>query len=164
MIKMYPTPVVSDHLHNQSESIENWQKRAKEKKKQGINLHFALRHHVQMYPTPTPACEEGGEQSSRVEMTDNGGFILRKKNKPEMTFGAKLSDAMIFLEKMYPTPMARDHKDINFNTTWKLGNKSQNTMARQVLKDNKPGGKLNPNFVEFLMGYPLNWTKTEPTE
>ena len=26
------------------------------------------------------------------------------------------------------------------------------------------GGKLNPNFVEFLMGYPMNWTKIEPTE
>jgi hypothetical protein len=67
---MYPTPVVSDHLYNQSENIENWKKRAKEKKKQGINLHFALRHHVQMYPTPTRAgCEEGGEQSNRVKQT-----------------------------------------------------------------------------------------------
>jgi hypothetical protein len=44
------------------------------------------------------------------------------------------------------------------------GNKSQNTMARQVLKDNKPGGKLNPNFVEFLMGYPMNWTKIDQAE
>jgi hypothetical protein len=157
---MYPTPVVSDHLHNQSESIENWTKRSKEKKKQGINLHFALRHHVQMYPTPTQdsasertkkysqggmplpmevkmfptptaGCVEGGEQSSRVEMTEKGGFILRKKNKPENTFGAKLSDAMLYLEKKEQT---------------------------------KLGGKLNPNFVEFLMGYPTNWTKIDPTE
>ena len=75
---LLPTPVVSDHLHNQSESIENWKKRAKEKKKKGINLHFALRHYVQ--------------------------------------------------------------------------------------KNNKPGGKLNPNFVEFLMGFPMNWTKIEQTE
>jgi DNA-cytosine methyltransferase len=163
MIKMYPTPVVSDHLHNQSESIENWQKRAKEKKKQGINLHFALRHHVQMYPTPTPACEEGGEQSSRVEMTDNGGFILRKKNKPEMTFGAKLSDAMLYLEKqLYNTPTTNDAKNLTFpksqtNRTSIVGNLIQ---QEQV----KPGGKLNPNFVEFLMGYPMNWTKIDPTE
>ena len=119
---------------------------------------------VNMYPTPTAGCIEGGEQSSRIEMTESGGFILRKKNKPEMTFGAKLSDAMIYLEKMYPTPLARDHKDIGFNNTWKLGTKSQNSMARQVLKDNKPGGKLNPEFVEFLMGYPMNWTKIDPTE
>jgi hypothetical protein len=190
---LLPTPVVSDHLHNQSESIENWTKRSKEKKKQGINLHFALRHHVQMYPTPTQdsasertkkysqggmplpmavkmfptptaGCVEGGEQSSRVEMTESGGFILRKKNKPENTFGAKLSDAMLYLEKMYPTPVARDHKDAGYNITWKESRDQKSSLPRQVLKDNKPGGKLNPNFVEFLMGYPMNWTKIDPTE
>ena len=32
------------------------------------------------------------------------------------------------------------------------------------MKEGKPGGKLNPEFVEFLMGYPMNWTKIEPTE
>ena len=63
-------------------------------------------------------------------MTENGSFVLRKKNKPNMTFGAKLSDAMIYLEK----------------------------------KKEQPGGKLNPNFVEFLMGYPQQWTKIEPIE
>jgi len=52
-----------------------------------------------MYPTPTPTCEEGGEQSNRVERTKSGGFILRKKNKPKMTYGAKLSDAMLYLNK-----------------------------------------------------------------
>jgi len=81
-----------------------------------------------LYPTPTAGCVEGGEQSSRVERTVKGGFILRKKNKPEMTFGAKLSDAMLYLEKP------------------------------------KVGGKLNPNFVEFLMAYPTDWTKIDKTE
>jgi DNA (cytosine-5)-methyltransferase 1 len=146
---MYPTP-----------TQDSASERTKKYSQGGMPLPMA----VKMFPTPTAGCVEGGEQSSRVEMTEKGGFILRKKNKPENTFGAKLSDAMLYLEKMYPTPMARDHKDINFNTTWKLGNKSQNTMARQVLKHNKPGGKLNPNFVEFLMGYPTNWTKIDPTE
>ena len=64
-----------------------------------------------MYPTPTPACEEGGEQSHRVERTKSGGFILRKKNKTNQTYGAKLSDAMLYLErkKMYPTPVTKDN-------------------------------------------------------
>ncbi len=54
----------------------------------------------------------GGEQSDRVEKTNKGGYILRKKNKPHMTYGAKLSDAILFEEKqkMWPTPMARDWK------------------------------------------------------
>jgi hypothetical protein len=101
----------------------------------------------EMYPTPRAS----------AAMVENMETIA-KKNK----YNSKLEEKIAM--EMYPTPMARDHKDINFNTTWKLGNKSQNTMARQVLKHNKPGGKLNPNFVEFLMGFPMNWTKIDPTE
>ena len=154
---MYPTPTSQDHSRNTVPPSIG--------KTRGMDLSMrVVADQMRMYPTPTVGCEEGGEQSERVEQTKSGGFILRKKNNPNKTFGAKLSDAMIYLEKMYPTPMARDHKDINFNNTWKLGNKAQPTMARKVLKDNKPGGKLNPNFVEFLMGYPMNWTKIEPTE
>lgn len=52
-----------------------------------------------MYPTPTVACVEGGEQSDRVEETQSGGYILRKLNKPNMTYGAKLSDAILYEEK-----------------------------------------------------------------
>jgi hypothetical protein len=117
-----------------------------------------------MYPTPTVGCEEGGEQSSRVEQTKSGGFILRKKNNPQMTFGAKLSDAMIYLEKnkIYNTPTTNDAKNLTFpqsqkNRTSVIGNMIQQQKI-------KPGGKLNPNFVEFLMGYPMNWTKIDPTE
>jgi site-specific DNA-cytosine methylase len=62
-VKMYPTPQRSDHLANQSETLKAWKKRATEKKKQGINLQFALRHAVQMYPTPTVDCEEGGRDA-----------------------------------------------------------------------------------------------------
>ena len=119
---------------------------------------------MMMYPTPTAGCVEGGEQSNRVELTKNGGFILRKKNKPNSTFGAKLSDAMLYLNKLYPTPTARDHKDMGYQPTWKPCRSQKNILPRQILKNNKPGGKLNPEFVEFLMGYPLNWTKIERTE
>ena len=190
---------------------------------------------IKQYPTPTVGCEEGGEQSNRVELTPNGSFILRKKNKPDSTFGAKLSDAMLFLEKqkmyptpttqeiehpdmkltknnrrmtndgknshslnladtvrMYPTPKARDYKDTGKNTDYKkLSEKGKltgrvmmqhqyptptNSEHKYRLKGNsqaskcleaqarRAGGKLNPNFVEFLMGFPMNWTKVELEE
>jgi hypothetical protein len=93
-----------------------------------------------------------------------GGFILRKKNNPQMTFGAKLSDAMIYLEKnkIYNTPTTNDAKNLTFPQSQKNRNSIiGNTIQQQKIK---PGGKLNPNFVEFLMGYPINWTKIEPTE
>jgi hypothetical protein len=116
IVNMYPTP-----------TQDSASERTKKYSQGGMPLPMA----VKMFPTPTAGCVEGGEQSSRVEMTESGGFILRKKNKPENTFGAKLSDAMLYLEKK---------------------------------KQTKLGGKLNPNFVEFLMGYPTNWTKIDPTE
>jgi hypothetical protein len=113
-----------------------------------------------MFPTPTASCQmDVVAPPETVQQNSKGWSVTRVGTGTK--FGAKLNDVVNKMEMMYPTPMARDHKDINFNTTWKLGNKSQNTMARQVLKDNKPGGKLNPNFVEFLMGYPMNWTKID---
>ena len=69
---------------------------------------------VKMWPTPTVGMVEGGEQSDRVEKTEKGSYILRKKNKPESTFGptptAKLSDAILFEEKkkLWPTPRANN--------------------------------------------------------
>jgi hypothetical protein len=152
---MYPTPKASGQ-----ENAESLIKRKGWKKASQHNLTAF----VQMYPTPTVGCEEGGEQSERVEQTKSGGFILRKKNNPQMTFGAKLSDAMIYLEKnkIYNTPTTNDAKNLTFpqsqkNRTSVIGNMIQQEKI-------KPGGKLNPNFVEFLMGYPMNWTKIEPTE
>jgi hypothetical protein len=77
-------------------------------------------------------------------------------------FGAKLNDVVNKIEKMYNTPTTNDAKNLTFpksqtNRTSIVGNLIQ---QEQI----KPGGKLNPNFVEFLMGYPMNWTKIDQTE
>jgi hypothetical protein len=148
-IQMYPTP-----------TQDSASERTKKYKQGGTPLTMA----VKMYPTPTAGCEEGGEQSNRVEQTKSGGFVLRKKNKPNMTFGAKLSDAMLYMEKMYSTPTASDYKDAAYNPITCKRQVTQQRLPIQVLKNNTHGGKLNPHFVEFLMGYPMNWTKVDPTE
>lgn len=152
--QMYPTPKASGQ-----ENAESLIKRKGWKKASQHNLTAF----VQMYPTPSASCQmDVVAPPETVQQNSKGWSVTRVGTGTK--FGAKLNDVVNKIEKMYPTPMARDHKDINFNNTWKLGNKAQPTMARKVLKDNKPGGKLNPNFVEFLMGYPMNWTKIEPTE
>ena len=71
--------------------------RTKKYKQGGTPLTMAVR----LLPTPTVGCEEGGEQSDRVEISKTGSFLLRKKNPnaKHKTFGAKLSDAMLYLEK-----------------------------------------------------------------
>ena len=103
----------------------------------------------------------GGEQSHMVERTKSGGFVSRRKGSG-ITYGSKLSDAMLYLEKMYPTPTAKGLQGRGISTDNE--NEEINRCQEVVLKNNKPGGKLNPTFVEFLMGFPMNWTKTEPTE
>ena len=71
----------------------------------GSNSRKALKKRTQIWPTQTVGCVEGGEQSDRVEMTKTGGYILRKLNKPNMTYGAKLSDAILFEEKKKDQPI-----------------------------------------------------------
>lgn len=139
MIKMYPTP-----------TQDSASERTKKYKQGGTPLPLA----VKMYPTPTASDIEGGAAKD-VQMKDGRFF---RENKKGEKWGVKLRDAM----EMMPTPTARDHKDMGYQPTWKPSR--DKSVPRTVLKDNKPGGKLNPTFVEMLMAYPMNWTKIEPTE
>jgi hypothetical protein len=208
--KMYPTPRASAAMN---ENLETVKKRVERRGKLGSKLEETIAtEQPMMYPTPTVVCEEGGEQSHMVERTKSGGFVSRRKGTG-VTYGAKLSDAMLYLEKekemyptpstrdykggsgtikekdgkyyrqsnttgtkygvrldalmeykekMYPTPAQRDYKDVTLSESYK--NRNSDSLPIKMMKKNKPGGKLNPTFVEFLMGFPMNWTKTEPTE
>jgi len=66
----------------------------------------------------------------------------------------RLTD-QILEPRLYPTPTTQDSKN--------NGNPSQ--MRRNTKPLNAViGGKLNPNFVEFLMGFPMDWTKIDQIE
>jgi hypothetical protein len=56
--------------------------------------------------------------------------------------------------QMIPTPTARDWKD-NGTSPAELSRNSK-TLATV------DGGKLNPTWVEWLMGWPLGWTDCAP--
>jgi DNA-cytosine methyltransferase len=95
------------------------------------------------------------------------------------------------LHMMYPTPAARDHKDSTVSKSHQnrnsdslpikmmkmygtpkaqdcrtaLTDRGKGNFGEQVHQENNAkehGGRLNPEFVEFLMGYPKHWTKVEP--
>ena len=99
------------------------------------------------YPTPTASDIEGGTAPD-VQMK-NGHFY--RENKKGERWGVKLRDAV-----MYPTPTNSEHK-------YRLKGNSQASNCLEA-KARKHGGKLNPEFVEFLMGYPMGWTEIEPKE
>jgi DNA (cytosine-5)-methyltransferase 1 len=122
----------------------------------GSNSRKALKKRQEMWPTQTVGCVDGGKQSNGVEKTESGGYILRKLNKPHMTYGAKLSDAILYKEKKrFPTPTSHNAKETNAPSE---ALRNEPSLAHHA------GGKLNPTWVEWLMGWPLGWTDLKPLE
>jgi hypothetical protein len=89
-------------------------------------------------------------------MTGGTGVAPSHKNgKHGWNTGAAVNDSLSEDPvRMWPTPTARDHKDSGDNTDYqKIKEKSK--LAGYA------GGSLNPQWVEWLMGYPAGWTELE---
>ena len=96
-----------------------------------------LADQVKMWPTPTA--------------TERSGI------NPKTGKGAGLSKTV----QMWPTPTTRDHKGGYLGGRMRNGKVSMDTLDVAVqYTDNqqKNGGQLNPQWVEWLMGYPEGWT------
>ena len=57
--------------------------------------------------------------------------------------------------RLWPTPVSRMHKDRGYPSEY---GRNEIPLAAQV------GGPLNPEWVEWLMGWPLGWTDLKPLE
>jgi hypothetical protein len=61
--------------------------------------------------------------------------------------------------RMWPTPTARDYKGGRKPETLEAkGRKPSNSLPDTLNSLNKTTGALNPEWVEWLMGYPIGWT------
>jgi hypothetical protein len=144
---MYPTPTQGMWKQDVNDNGE-YAKRVKEKGHQ-----IMLPTFVKLYPTPR-ACDMEGGVVKNVEVKDG---TFSRVNKNGVRFGVKLKDAV---HKMYGTPKAQDSRAA-------LTDRGKGNFGEQVHQEynaKQVGGRLNPNFVEFLMAYPQDWTKIEPTE
>jgi hypothetical protein len=114
---------------------------------------------------PTPSANQAGE----------GDFIhtLQTKSGEPAEVGQRAYNpktgkhSQITLNravKMWPTPNASDNRD--------RGNMSDPAIQRRIakgkqvglsmaVKEKKGGGTLNPTWVSWLMGYPLDWLELE---
>ena len=112
--------------------------------------------------TPTA---KGNQMAPSMKDRDPGSWNLwptptqdsaQSRSKRYKQGGLPLSAAV----KMWPTPRASEYKDCG-----PVGSKSHTHMVdRSYLcaeaKDpDQPTGKLNPEWVEWLMGYPIGWTE-----
>ena len=84
------------------------------------------------------------------------------------TLISQLAAEHMYGNRMWPTAGARDWKDTpGMARTGPDGRSRTDQLARKVyaVEDTpKGGGGLNPTWVEWLMGFPLEWTVLEPSE
>ena len=105
-----------------------------------ITLATMAAHNV--WPTPDANCGQRGTQPNWTQKRKSG-------HPAQYTINQAVRDS-------YATPTARMWKD-NGTSPSEL-NRNSETLAVQA------GGKLNPMWVEWLMGWPLGWTDLKPLE
>lgn len=95
------------------------------------------------YLLPTPTASDYG----------TGGNGVRKgKQKQVISLGTMAR------KNLWPTPRATDGTKGSPNQRGSKGDLTLPSAAAQ----SAGGGKLNPQFAEWLMGYPTEWTVSEP--
>jgi hypothetical protein len=66
---------------------------------------------------------------------------------------------------MWPTPAARDYKGgRKLETLKEAGRNETNSLPDAVNVANQEVGSLNPQWVEWLMGFPEGWTDLSSSE
>ena len=140
--KMFPTPAARDYKDTGENT--DYEKLAKKSKLAG-----AVKS--EMYPTPRSSIGMSMSMDSVVKTMDNN----------DRGYKGNLEERVAIEQKMWPTPNASDNRD--------RGNMSDPAIQRRIAKGkqvgltmavkDKPGkGTLNPEWVEWLMGYPPGWT------
>ena len=96
---------------------------------------------------PTPTCADAFTDKLKSSQQQEGSM-----------HSVNLSQAV----KMWPTPVATMHKGSSpASLTRKSGaDRTNDRLDHAVMASN--GGQLNPEFVEYLMHWPRNWTSLEP--
>jgi hypothetical protein len=96
---------------------------------------------------PTPKATFSGPDYARMNRPRSGGDDL-------VTAVAR---------EMWGTPTARDHKDVgDLSKVPEKGLLPRQVYNREFSRAGQlPGGSLNPDWVEWLMGFPPGWTDLE---
>ena len=112
---LWATPNTMDHLPQRSEEAT---RKMQEGHRKGRSKPSNLREqvdektmdlYIKTWPTPRASDVEGGIVQN-VEL-ENGTFS--RKNKDGVRWGVKLRDAVNHVEKMWPTPLSSDYKNMD---------------------------------------------------
>ena len=116
--------------------------------KAGNSSNAGLANQVLFFPTPQ-AQEPGWKNIEVVDKNGNNPTNLNQRFYDKKTGRLVQKGLTQVVEIFLPTPTTQDAKN----------NGGQSQMERNSLPINAvAGGKLNPEWVEWLMGYPVGWT------
>jgi len=89
---------------------------------------------------PTPRCQMTRQVKIRTD--------IEKGHKGNL-------EEMVALREKFPTPTAHNSKE---------SNSPSEALRNEPTLAHRAGGKLNPMWVEWLMGWPIGWTDLKPLE
>jgi hypothetical protein len=109
---------------------------------------------------PTPNASLGVRGSS-------ANVAIKAMKGEKRPSGARIQKDLGAMVKLWPTPSTRDHKGGYIGGRMRNGKISWDTLDVSVQHtDNqqKTSGSLNPTWVEWLMGFPIDHTDLKPSE
>jgi DNA (cytosine-5)-methyltransferase 1 len=141
---LWPTPTTQEVEHPNAELTPTGRRKSKDGK---TSHSLGLADAVQMWPTPV---------SSNSMAEDISTVQARLKN------GKPYKSRLIEAVAMWPTPRAAQGESRNHTVYAREYGKPQNLENRIAQREPTAiGGKLNPMWVEWLMGFPTGWTDLE---
>ncbi len=115
-----------------------------------------------LWPTPTAQEEISSQRlGGALEIYIDRTGKPRRRTSPGRS--ASMGLGKMAAMGMWPTPTVGDSKGRRTSKRAKELYSAGPTLLEKVWGD-RPGGKLNPQWVEWLMGFPIGWTDLEPSE
>mgnify|MGYP004447620253 FL=1 len=151
---MWPTPSNWQQGEKDLEKLLERRASIQATKKNGNGFGLTLDTAVRLWPTPdaNTSTYSNGKRGMNLRETVQHGPTPRAQDGPHGPARESLGDVV-----RWATPNSRDYKGAPGTGTTERGG-HQSSLPREV------GGKLNPRWVEWLMGLPIGWVNLVPLE
>tara|TARA_R110000787_G_C13269796_1_gene431367 strand:- start:100 stop:531 length:432 start_codon:yes stop_codon:yes gene_type:complete len=122
---------------------------------------FVMENPHQLMPTPTVSSGAQTKENPTPNQTGGTGSKEMMMAAVDAGFSTRKEAEQMMGLKMWPTPSATDGK--GSGKTGDLRDRLDYAVERGGTKSKtydqpKQSGSLNPQWVEWLMGYPVGWT------